>query len=135
MPTLDTNVIVRHLTADNPDQSPRARQLFDQLADGTRSATLREAVLVESVQVLSSKTLYNLPRVKIHHDLSELIRMSGVKLRTKPLYLRALDLYGLHPPLSFVDALLAAVAEQDDGIVITFDRGFDRVSSITRQEP
>src|SRR5437868_4851075 len=132
MPTIDTNIIVRHLTADHPDHSPRARRLFQELAAGTRAALLREAVLVETVQVLSSKNLYDLPRQKIRDDLAELIRMSGVKLRTKPLYLRALDLYGQHTALSYVDCLLAAVAERDDGEVLTFDQGFDRLTFITR---
>jgi len=59
MPTLDTNIIVRHLTADHPDHSPRAHRLFQELAAGATSAALREAVLVEPVQVLSSKILYN----------------------------------------------------------------------------
>jgi predicted nucleic acid-binding protein len=135
MPVLDTNVIVRHLTADDPDQSPRARRIFEQLASGSLSLTLREAVLVESAQVLASKTLYNLPRQKIQNDLSELIRMPGIRLRTKSLYLHALELYGRHVSLSFVDALLAAVAEREDGAVMTFDRGFDRIPGINRQEP
>jgi predicted nucleic acid-binding protein len=135
MPTIDTNIVVRHLTADHPDHSPRARRFFQQLAAGTSLATLREAVLVESVQVLSSKKLYNLPRQKICDDLAELIRMPGVKLRTKPLYLRALELYGVHSPLSFVDCLLAAVAERADGEVMTFDQAFDRLGSISRIEP
>lgn len=135
MPALDTNIIVRHLTADHPDHSPRACHFFRELAAGRRSASLREAVLVETVQVLSSKALYNLPRQKIHDDLSALIQMRGVKLRTKLLYLRALDLYGIHPQLSFVDCLLAAVAEREDGIVLSFDQGIDRILTITRTEP
>jgi predicted nucleic acid-binding protein len=135
MPALDNNIIVRHLTGDNPDHSPRARQLFQQLADGTRSVSLREAVLVESVQVFSSKVLYNLPRQKNRDALAELIRMPAVKLRSKPLYLRALELYGIHSALSFVDCLLAAAAEREDGIVMTFDQDFDRVSTIIRTEP
>jgi len=109
MPALDTNVIVRHVTADHPDHSPRARRYF--------------------------QDPYNLPRQKICDDLAELIRMPGVKLRTKSLYLRALKLYGVHRILSFVDSLLAAVAEREDGVVMTFDKGFDRVSTITRIEP
>ena len=136
MPVLDTNIIIRHLTGDNPDQSPRSRRLFEQLAVGSRSVILREAVLVESVQVLSSKALYDVPRGKIRDDLSELIRMPGVKLRPKRLYLRSLELYGRHTSLSFVDALLVAFAEREgDGTVVTFDRGFDHVPNIRREEP
>lgn len=136
MPVLDTNIIIRHLTGDHPDQSPRARHLFEQLAVGARSVTLREAVLVEPVQVLSSKALYNVPRDKIRDDLSELIRMPGIKLRTKRVYLRALELYSRQTSLSFVDALLVIVAEHEgDDTVLTFDQGFDRVPNLRREEP
>ncbi|MHB8574754.1 MAG: PIN domain-containing protein [Dehalococcoidia bacterium] len=135
MPTIDTNIIVRHLTGDNADQSPRARSVFEKLADGSLTATLREAVLVETVQVLSSRNLYNVPREKIRDDLNELIRMPGIRLRSKSLYHRALELYGAHTALSFVDVLLAAVAEREDGIVMSFDRTIDRVHSIRRIEP
>ena len=135
MPALDTNIIVRHLTADHPEHSPRARHLFEGLAVGQSTAALREAVLVEAVQVLSSKALYNLPRSTIANDLSELIRMPGVGLRPKSLYLRALHLYGQYSTLSFVDCLLAATAEREDGQVLSFDQGFDRLTFITRVEP
>ena len=135
MPTIDTNIIIRHLTADHPDHSPRARRLFQDLAIGQRVSALREAVLVESVQELSSKVLYNLPRATIAHDLAELIRMPGVRLRTKALYLRALGLYVQQPALSFVDCLLAVAAEREDGQVLSFDQEFDRLRSITRVEP
>ena len=83
MPTLDTNILIRHLTADHPDHSPRARRFFQEVDAGARTAVLREAVLVETVQILSSKRLYNLPRQKIANDLSELIRMPGLRLSPK----------------------------------------------------
>jgi len=135
MPTLDTNILIRHLTADHPVHSPRARAFFQEVDAGGRTARLREAVLVETVHILSSKRLYNLPRQQIADDLSELIRMPGLRLSPKRLYLRAFALYTQHAQLSFVDSLLAAAAEREDGIVISFDVEYRRVSSITRVEP
>jgi predicted nucleic acid-binding protein len=135
-PPLDTNIIIRHLSGDHPDHSPRARALFQELYAGVRSVTLTEAVVVETVQVLSSKTLYNLPRPDIQRFLSTIIRLRGVKLPRKRRYLRALELYGATPRLSFVDALLVAYAEEDPpATVISFDQGFDRVPDVTRLEP
>ncbi len=135
MPTLDTNIILRHLTADHPVHSPRARAFFQEVAAGARTAILREVVLVETVQILSSRRLYNLPRPKIADNLSELIRMPGIRLYPKRLYLRAFVLYAQHPQLSFVDSLLAAAAERGDGVVMGFDVEYRRVSFITRVEP
>lgn len=133
---LDTNIIIRHLAGDHADHSPRARRVFQELQSGLRTATLTEAVLVESVQVISSKALYNLPRPEIHRHLAGIIGLKGVKLAHKPRYLRALALYEAYPRLSFVDALLAAYAESSaPATVLSFDQGFDRVPGITREEP
>lgn len=136
MSTLDTNVIVRHFTQDNPDQQLRADAFFHQLATGAASTRLIEGVLVEAVQVLESKNLYDAPRGTIRVWLSGLLRFRGVRIPNKRLYLRALELYATVSLLSFVDCLCVAYAEREDvSTVVTFDRGFDRVASITRLEP
>ena len=133
---LDTNIIIRHLAGDHDDHSPRARRAFQELHAGTRTATLTEAVLVESVQVMSSKVLYNFPRSEIRRHLSTIVRLKGVRLPRKRRYLRALELYEAHPRLSFVDALLAAYAEESPpAMVLSFDQAFDNVPGLTRQEP
>jgi predicted nucleic acid-binding protein len=62
--------------------------------------------------------------------------MRGVRINSKRLYLRALELYAIHTSLSFVDCLCVAYAEREpDSTVVSFDRGFDRVPDITRHEP
>jgi predicted nucleic acid-binding protein len=133
---IDTNVIIRHLAGDHADHSPRARALMQRLHDGTDTATLTEAVLVETAQVLSSKALYNLPRPDIRRHLSAIIRFRGIRLPRKRRYLRALELYEGTPALSFVDALLAVYAEASPPpTVISFDEGFDRVPGLTRKAP
>ena len=133
---LDPNIIIRHLAADHPTHSPRAQALFRQLYAGAQTALLTEAVLVETVQVLSSRALYNLPRVDIERHLSAIIRFRGVKLTRKRRYLRALALFAVTPRLSFVDALLAIYArEQPLPTVLSFDQGFDAVPGLTRIEP
>lgn len=135
-PPLDTNVIIRYLTNDNADQSPRAHALFRRLETGNAIVRLTEAVLVEAVQVLSSKQLYNVPRSEIRHHLSNIISLIGVHIPGKRRYLRALDLYVNVPALSFVDALLAIYAQGgSSATVISFDTGFDKVADLTREEP
>jgi len=133
---LDTNVIVRHLAQDNPDQHIRADAFFHQLAAGTVSARLPEGVLVESVQVLESKNLYNTPRPQIRDWLADLLHSQGIKAANKRLGLRALGLYADYARLSFVDALCVAYAEHEiEATVMTFDRGFNNVPGILRTEP
>ena len=136
MTPIDTNVIVRFLTNDDPVLSPRAYAFFQKLETGSATASLTEAVLVETVQVLSSKNLYHQPRADIARHLGNIIRLHGIKLPRKRRYLRALELYVTHPSLSFVDALLAVYAEESPSpTVISFDEGFDRLPGITRAAP
>jgi predicted nucleic acid-binding protein len=135
-PPLDTNILIRHLAGDHAGQSPRARALLQALYTGAQEARLTEAVLVETVQVLSSTKLYNLPRVEIARHLGTIIRFRGVKLSHKRRYLRALDRYAATPRLSFVDALLATYAQESPPpTVLSFDQGFDNLPDLTRIEP
>ena len=133
---LDTNVILRHLAKDHVDHSSRAHQLMEELESGEATARLTEGVLVEAVQVLSSKVTYNLPRADIRTYLANVISMRGVELPDKHRYLRALDRYVAIPALSFVDALLSVYAEDSPTkTVLSFDKEQDRVPGITRAEP
>jgi len=98
---LDTNVIIRHLTEDNLDQSQRARGIFHNVESGAREVYLSEGVLVETAQVLSSKALYNLPREKICTDLAHLLRLRGLSCSHRRAYQRATELYRIASHLSF----------------------------------
>lgn len=136
MPLLDTNIIIRYVTQDNPEQATRAYRLLQQLEAGDLSLVTTEGVLIEAVQVLSSRNLYNLPRQEIATHLSAVILLQGLKLPNKRMYLRALELYTSFPHLDFVDALNVAHMERaGDTAIVSFDRDFDRVPGITRREP
>ncbi len=132
---LDTNLLIRYLTQDNPDQTARATTLLRQIETGERQMTTCEGVLVEIVQVLSSKRLYNLPRSDIASALSNILSLRGLRLPHRSTYARALEIYA-STSLDFVDALEVAHMERE-GIqtIVSFDRHFDRLPQITRREP
>jgi predicted nucleic acid-binding protein len=133
---LDTNVLLRYLTEDNAEQSERALRLLQLVESGQRSVLLTEAVLVETAQVLSSKRLYDIPRETVQLRLGEVIRMSGVKLVNKGLYLRALALFSAMPRLSFVDAILIAHAQREsDRTVLSFDQDFRNLPDVAWEQP
>ena len=135
MEYLDTNVILRYLTQDDPQQAHKARLFLERLDAGTATVTTSEAIIVEAVYVLSSKTLYNLPRADIRFHLAKIIALRGLKLARKRTYLRALDLYAA-TNLDFVDALNVAHMERA-GIqtIVSFDRDFDGIAGINRRDP
>lgn len=135
-PPLDTNIIIREITRDDPGLSARAHTFLRHVASGAKAVLLTEGVIVECVQVLSSKVLYNLPRADIARDLGVILRLRGVRITNKRRYLRALALYVASPALDFVDALLVAYAElQSPSTVVSFDEDFDHVASVTRECP
>lgn len=133
---IDTNIILRHLTRDNPDQSERARRLWEAVEAGTTAVETIESVIVEATQVLSSRVTYNLPRSEVARLLVALLRLPGFRLPHKPIMIQAFAIWQLHSQIDFVDALQAAHVERRRAKVITsFDRDFDRVTTIVRAEP
>jgi predicted nucleic acid-binding protein len=132
---LDTNVIIRYLTQDNPEQAEKAYRILQQVEAGTTLVTTSEAVIIEAVYVLSSRALYSLPRQEIREHLYTILALRGLKLPRKGVYLRALDLYA-SANLDFVDCLSVAHMERAKiNTILSFDRDFDRIPSINRREP
>jgi uncharacterized protein len=134
---LDTNIIIRYLTQDDPDKAARARQLLKQAEAGTVSLVISESIVVEVVQVLSSKVLYNQPRAQVASDLATILSLPKLKLANKRVCLRALTLWAhASSSVDFVDALSVAQMEQQKiSTIASFDQDFDRFPHIKRLEP
>jgi predicted nucleic acid-binding protein len=132
---IDTNIIIRHLTRDDPEKARACFELFKKAERNEITLTTSEAVIAEVVYVLSSKRLYNLGRGEIRALLYPILSLRGFKLSFRKTYLRALDLYA-STALDFEDTLLIAQMERLKVTEIyTYDRGFERVDGITRLEP
>lgn len=133
---IDTNLIIRYLTRDHPDQAARAFEVFQEMEKGTLRVTTSEAVIVEVVWVLSSPKLYNVSREDIRKHLTNILSFRGLHLPHKRSYLEAVELYGSIPRLSFVDALnVVHMKRRRISAILSFDTDFDYVSGITRREP
>ena len=133
---VDTNIFLRALTGDDPVKSPVCAALFARVERGDEEIVTCEAVIAEIVYVLSSRSIYDLRHDEIRAKLVPFIRMRGLGLPGKAVYLRALDLFVEHPALDFEDALCAAHMEQTGiGELLSYDRGLDRITGLTRVEP
>jgi predicted nucleic acid-binding protein len=134
---LDTNIIIRYLTQGDPDKAARARQLLKQVEAGSVNLLTSESIVVEVVQVLSSKVLYNQPRPKVASDVTTILSLPKLKLANKRVCLRALTLWAnASASVGFVDALTVAQMEQQKiSTIASFDQDFDRFPQIKRQEP
>ena len=134
-PFIDTDVIIRFLTGDDPQKQAAAITLFEQVEQGVLAITAPDTVIADAVYVLSSPRLYHLARIAVHELLSGLVHLAHFQVENKPAVLRALELYG-STRLDFGDTLIIASMEQQHSqILYSYDADFDRFDGITRQEP
>jgi predicted nucleic acid-binding protein len=130
---LDTNILVRALTDDLPDQARRGRELVDQLEAGERRVMLSPLVLFELIFTLQNS--YKTPREFIAGSIKHLLSLGTVDLAGKQLFLDALEEYRLSS-VGFADIYNARYARaRGSTCVYSWDRDFDRLPGITRREP
>lgn len=134
-PFIDTDVIIRLLTQDDPQKQARAAGLFKRIEAGEMQAAAPVTAIADAVYVLASPRLYNVPRADVAALLSTLVRLRHFKVSQRATVLRALDLYGTSH-LDFGDAMLVAAMEQaGSNVVYAYDEDYDRVKGITRKQP
>ena len=94
-------------------------------------------MIVEVINVLSSRALYNLPRAEIERLLRRFCTLRGLTIPQKRTYQRALELWVNTPSVrDFTDALSVAHMERRKiTTIVSFVRDFDRFPTIARQEP
>jgi predicted nucleic-acid-binding protein len=120
MIALDTNVLVRFLVEDDPDQAERAASLVERAERSGEPLLLTQVVACETVWVLD--TAYGFRREEISGVLQEVFRARQILLEDEDSLRRALDAYRGGEG-DFADCLIrerarAAGAEA----VATFDR-------------
>jgi predicted nucleic acid-binding protein len=137
LPFIDTDVIIRFLTGDDPAKQDTAAKLFEQIGTSTLKVTAPVTVIADAVYVLSSPRLYNLPPHEVASLLIPLVRLPSFRVKERRIVLAALSLYGsATPQLDFGDAIIVASMQQGGSETLySFDKDFDHISGITRQEP
>jgi predicted nucleic-acid-binding protein len=114
MLAVDTNVIVRFLTDDEPIQAKSARRLIT-----SSPILLLDTVLLETEWVLRS--LYGYPRDRIRSALCAFVAVDTVHLQPQSAAVEALEAYGAG--MDFADALhLAGALRAGCEAFATFDR-------------
>ena len=126
---VDSNILIRHLTGDPPEQAARATR-FLAAAD---ELLLADLVVAEVVYVLES--FYEAPRQQVAELVRAIIAFPTIVVLDPALLLRALEVYETDR-LDFVEAYLVAQAERSGiGMVASFDKTIDRVATVRRLEP
>ncbi len=131
---LDTNILIRHFTRDDPAKADRALALLERVARGQETLTTTPVVVFETIFTLERS--YKVPRERIREQLLSVLTLRGLSLPNKSRYYRALDLYVQYPPLSFADVFnVAAMETQGLTELYSWDTDYDKVPGITRLEP
>ena len=136
LPYIDTDVIIRLLTGDDPAKQAAASALFERVEQGSLTIAAPDTVIADAVHVLASPRLYKLSRAQVAALLTPLTRLSHFRVQNRRSVLEALRVYGTTGGLDFGDALLVAIMQQDGSETLySYDRHFDRIAAIQRQEP
>jgi uncharacterized protein len=134
-PFIDTDVIIRFLTGDDPGKQAAATALFEQVEQGLLSVQAPDTVIADAVYMLSSPRLYHIARSAIQEMLAALVRLPQFHVQNRLSVLRALDLYA-STRLDFGDTLIIASMEQQGShLLYSYDTDFDHIEGITRREP
>ena len=118
MKAVDTNVIVRYLVADDPDQFRRANAVM-----GKEAVFIPTSVLLETAWVLSSR--YGIDRGRIADRLRAVLGLPDVSVADPVAVDQALEWY--ERGLDYADALhLALSIGSGCNGFLTFDHAFAR---------
>ncbi len=116
MRAVDTNIIVRYLTGDDPAQADKVRALFSQ-----EQIFVPRTVLLEVEWVL--RGVYEIPSERIIPALRALAGLPSVSVEDATLVAKAMD--WADAGMDFADALHLA-ASTDCESFLTFDKRFAR---------
>lgn len=122
---LDTNIILRFLLGDDPEQSKTAKGLMTKICDGLTNAEIKDFVLLESVWVLDAS--FHIPRSEIAEKLINILNFSGIVNTNRSTLIHAL-LRFKETKIDLADCLLAAYSSPATPVV-SFDRDLRKLGA------
>jgi predicted nucleic acid-binding protein len=137
MQLLDTNIIVHYLTKNDEKKAEASYRLLQKIQQGKESVVTTELIVAEVTYVLGSPHgLFRYPHDQIRALLLPLLMLTGVTCAHKTLLMKALAYYERYPRLDFEDAYSIVVMQQKKiEEIFSYDKDFEGISGIKRQEP
>lgn len=114
MTSLDTNVVLRFLLGDIPEQTNKATMLIE-----SRTVYVTDVIIVEAVYVLEK--VYQLSRTDVCELIVGFLGFSNV-VHNPRFLVDTIDLYRDHPALSIVDCYACQEARAYDNELVTLDK-------------
>ena len=131
---IDTNLLVRYLTEDDPSKANDVKRLLLKAAQDEVRLLIPSVVIAELVWVLQS--FYKLERSEIVPLLNAILHTHGVDISERPVVSEAIALYR-DRAIDFIDAWIVAFAKEAEvRAVYTFDRKhFKGIAEIEMMHP
>ena len=125
---LDTNILVRYFTHDDPEQTPKALRLINEQLDSHRPGYISIATLAELVWVL--RTRYAADKATVIGIVDHLLADPRFVTQHRDALWAALDTFE-RLPVDFGDALIAML-DRAAGCseTLTFDRRAARIDGV-----
>ena len=128
----DTNVVLRYLLKDVPEQYGKAEKVFEDVRTGKTKAVILESVLVECVYILLK--FYKVPKRQVAESLIGLLQYKGVANRDKAELVAALQIFA-QESIDIVDCVLLAKARHGTGRLLSFDKDLNKLTQIPSDAP
>lgn len=130
---IDTNIFLRVLTKDNPQQFKHCVRFLKLVKQGKIKAFTSTVVMAEIAWTLLS--FYEFPKNKVVKALRATLNLKNLKIVDRFQPRQAVNLYQQHQA-KFIDSLIASLPQVADGkmTVVSFDHDFDDLK-IKREEP
>ncbi len=122
---IDTNVILRYLLNDHPEQSQKAKSFMMHVYEDKVKAEIPDVVITECVYVMQK--LYHIPRKEIGASLKKMLAFQDIKNINRSQILNALIKYE-ESNIDIPDCILAAYSSPKK-IVISFDKDMEKLKA------
>ena len=131
---IDTNLLVRFLTEDDPSKANDVKRLLLKAAQGEIRLLIPSVVIAELVWVLQS--FYKLERSEIVPLLNAILHTHGIEVSDKTVVSDAIAMYR-NEAIDFIDAWIVAFAKAAEvRAIYTFDRKhFKGIDGIEMMHP
>lgn len=123
---LDTNVLIRHLTQDDPIQSPKATQFIEQTLTEDSPGFVSLVVMAETVWVLES--VYRQSAAQLADTVDRVLQIASLVIEAEQAVFTAMVAVKENRA-SFADALVGTLHAQAGCMTtVTFDRRAARLA-------
>jgi len=130
---VDTNIFLRFLVNDIPQQADACEAIFRKAVAGEEALYTTDMVVAEIVWVLES--YYELSSSEVRTKVEKILNTPNLTCDNKEIIIRALALYD-EKRIDYIDAYNACVIKTKGiGDIYSYDKHYDRITWLKRIEP